>query len=105
MSTPQISDEWMAEPITQWEPALLRKIGITICITAVMILGTHHIPNLKKKPRLRFLLTVTFVTTAIGGMNQYSIVIEALTIAVAVAAVVIPLSVCVQAYKVIISTD
>lgn len=95
----------MVEPITQWEPALLREIGITLCIIAITILGTHHIPDLKKNSRLRFLLTASVVITVIGGMDRYPVVTKALTIAVAVAAVGIPLAVCARAYKIIITTN
>jgi hypothetical protein len=95
----------MVEPIPQWNPVVLRQIGIAFCVISVLVLASHHIPDLKQNSKLRFLLVVSIVIMVISAIDRYPVVTELLTIAVTAGVVVIPLAVCVQTYWVIVTTN
>lgn len=95
----------MVAPITQWDPALLRQIGLALCVVAMTVLGTHHIPNLRQNQRLRFLLSASIVLMLFEGMDRFPVITELTTIAIAAGAVVIPLVVCARTFWLIVSTE
>lgn len=95
----------MVEPIPQWDPSLLRQIGVVLSITAVAVLGTHQIPNLKQNSRARFLIATLLAIAVIGSMNRYPFVLEAVSLVVAAGAVVIPLIVCARTFKIIVTKN
>jgi hypothetical protein len=91
----------MVEPLIRWEPALLRRIGFVLAIVGVSVLVTRPLFDAGVSERARFVLAATLAVTAVYSIDNYPLVTDAIVMMSAAMAVLVPLAVCIRAYRLI----
>lgn len=94
----------MVEPIIHWDPARLRQIGSVLAVVGVATLATKPLTDLGMSNRAALVVAGSLAVMAHYAYRTNYLFRESLSLLSAILAVVLPLLVCLHAFRVMVDT-